>query len=91
VVDALAISAAASGDADRALRLAGSAAAMRKIYRLYAKDTGETQLSQSLDRARQQMSGSAATASWMAGWSMRPEQAMEFALVAESVAVADTR
>ena len=91
VVDALAISAAASGDADRALRLAGSAAAMRKTYRLHAMETGETQLSHSLDRARQQMSGPAATASWLAGWSMRPEQAMAFALANESAALADSR
>jgi tetratricopeptide (TPR) repeat protein len=82
VLDALAISAVADDRADRALTLAGSAAAMRKAYGLYLKQTMESRLEESLELARRMLGGQQATASWMAGWSMQPEQAIAYALAA---------
>jgi predicted ATPase len=80
VLDALAVSAAADDRAERALTLAGSAAAMRKAYGLHLKQAMESRLDESLDCARIELGGQRATASWMAGWQMQPEQAIAHAL-----------
>ena len=37
-------------------------------------------LEASLDEARRKLSSSDATASWMRGWTMQPEEAVRFAL-----------
>lgn len=80
ILDALACSAAASGQSARALTLAGSAAAMRQSLSIYSPEATQIQLEQSLGIARQHMPGPEATQSWLAGWSMQPEQAITFAL-----------
>ena len=84
VLDALAVSAAASEvSAGHALTLAGGAAAMRKAYGLHLKQALETRLEESLERARTRLGSQLATESWLKGWRMRPEQAIELALAAE--------
>ena len=80
VLEALARCALETGDARRGLTLAGSAAAMRATLSIPAREADQVELNRRLDVARQQMSGSAATATWMAGWGMEPEQAIDFAL-----------
>jgi hypothetical protein len=42
----------------------------------------ESRLEESLDLARRKLGGKQATASWMAGWHMPPEQAIAHALAA---------
>jgi tetratricopeptide (TPR) repeat protein len=83
VLDALACSAAASGKHDRALTLAGSAAAIRQSLSLYSPEASQAQVGESLDVARQHMTGAGATESWMAGWGMQPNQAIAFALAGQ--------
>ena len=71
---------AAHGEPERALALAGSAAALRKALAMSLPDPAKNRLEQNLDAARQALTGSAATASWMRGWSMPIEEAVQLAM-----------
>jgi hypothetical protein len=62
------------------LTLAGSAAAMRKALSQSGQGATQAELDRSLDVARQQMTSAAAAVSWMSGWEMSPDRAIEFAL-----------
>jgi predicted ATPase len=69
-----------AGALERALTLAGSAAAMRKTLSLTVQESAQVELDRGLDEARLRMTSSEAAASWMTGWGMPPEQAIAFAL-----------
>lgn len=60
--------------------MAGGAAALRKELVRSLTGTQETRLESALDAARKQLSSADAMASWMRGWTMKPEEAVRFAL-----------
>ena len=65
---------------ERALTLAGAAAAMRERYSLRFFRPGRlVEIERRIDEARKQ-AGPTAAASWMKGWNMTPEEAIECAL-----------
>ena len=71
---------AASGDPQRALTLAGAAAVLRNELAKPVAGPTKTRLQSALEAARKQLSSAEATASWMRGWTMQPEEAVRFAL-----------
>jgi len=79
VLDAFARSAARRGQAQRALRLAGAADAIRAALRAPRFQNEEVALARELDPARQAL-GAAASAVAMEGRSMSMENAIEYAL-----------
>jgi hypothetical protein len=80
VLEALSRCALKTGALERALTLAGSAAAMRKALSLGGQGATQAELDRGLDVARQQMTSAEAAASWMSGWEMPPDRAIAFAL-----------
>jgi predicted ATPase len=80
VLDCLACSAALQSQAERALRLAGSAAAMRRVLGVPLPAEEQTRLEKALDLARQSLSPAKAAAAWMDGWTMATDKAIQEAL-----------
>jgi predicted ATPase/serine/threonine protein kinase len=80
LLESFAASTAASGDAERALVLAGGAAALRKKLSRPLRSAAKTRLESILDEARKHLTSSDAAADWMRGWTMEPEEAVRFAL-----------
>jgi len=80
VLESCAACATAAGEPERALTLAGSAAALRQALAKPLTDSAKNKLESSLDEARRRLNSSAAMASWMRGWTMQPEEAVRFAL-----------
>jgi Tetratricopeptide repeat len=80
VLDCLACSAALQSQAERALRLAGSAAAMRRVLGAPLPVAEQTRLEKTLDLARQSISPAKAAAAWMDGWTMVTDKAIQEAL-----------
>lgn len=79
VLEAYACCASASARPERALTLAGSAAALLQQAGL-GFDKPKPNLDRYLKEARRMLPGSQAASSWMRGWSMLPEEAVRFAL-----------
>jgi predicted ATPase len=80
LLDCLACSAALQSQPERALRLAGSAAAMRRILGVPLPMAEQTRLEKTLDPARQSISPAKAAAAWMDGWTMATDKAIQEAL-----------
>jgi predicted ATPase len=80
VLDCLACSAALQSQPERALRLAGSAAAMRRVLGAPLPVAEQTRLEKTLDLARQSISPGKAAAAWMDGWTMATDKAIQEAL-----------
>jgi predicted ATPase len=80
LLDCLACSAAAQSQPERALRLAGSAAAMRRVLGVPLPVAEQKRLEKALDPARQAISPAKAAAAWMDGWTMASENAIQEAL-----------
>jgi len=80
LLDCLACSAALQSQPERALRLAGSAAAMRRILGVALPVAEQTRLEKTLDAARQSISPAKAAAAWMDGWTMATDSAIQEAL-----------
>lgn len=80
VLDCLACSAALQSEPERALRLAGSAAAMRRVLGAALPVGEQTRLDKALDLARQSISPAKAAAAWMDGWTMATDKAIQEAL-----------
>jgi len=80
LLEAFSACAVASGEPDRALTMAGGAAALRKELRRPLAGAPKTRLESVLEAARQKMGSSEATACWMRGWAMRPEDVVRFTL-----------
>ncbi|MGH9555246.1 MAG: tetratricopeptide repeat protein, partial [Terriglobales bacterium] len=75
-----ACSAAAQSQPERALRLAGAAAALRQTLGAPLPAAEHARLEKSLDPARLALPGAASAAAWMEGWGMPVEKAIEYAL-----------
>jgi predicted ATPase len=80
VLDCLACSAALQSQPERALRLAGSAAAMRRVLGAPLPVAEQTRLEKTLDLARQSISPAKAASAWMDGWTMATDNAIQEAL-----------
>jgi tetratricopeptide (TPR) repeat protein len=68
------------GEAERAIRLAGSAAALRETLGTPLSAAEQRQLDQAIAPARQALGVLTAEAVWQQGWSWTAEQAIEAAL-----------
>jgi tetratricopeptide (TPR) repeat protein len=91
VLEALSRCAFESGEAVRALTLAGSAAAMRQTLSLPARDASQEATDRCIDAARLELTDVEATKCWMDGWGMQPEQAVAFALRATDASASGER
>jgi predicted ATPase len=80
LLESCAACATGAGEPERALTLAGSAAALRQALLKPLTDSAKAKLESSLDEARLRLTSAEATASWMRGWIMQPEEAVRFAL-----------
>ncbi|MBZ5632189.1 MAG: protein kinase [Acidobacteriia bacterium] len=80
LLESFAACASAAGEPERALTLAGGAAALRKELDRPLTEAPKTRLESALEAARKRLSSAEATASWMRGWTMEPEAAVRFAL-----------
>jgi len=80
LLESFAACAAASGEAERALTLAGGAAALRQALSKPLPDSVKAKLESRLDEARHRLTSAEATTCWMRGWAMQPEEAVRFAL-----------
>jgi predicted ATPase/serine/threonine protein kinase len=84
LLECFACSAAAQSDAERSLRLAGSAAALRHNIGAPLSAAEQAKLEASLGPARQAMSNPGGATAWLEGWAMPMEQAIEEVLTAEA-------
>jgi predicted ATPase/serine/threonine protein kinase len=80
VLESLAVSAAAQGDPEFALSMAGAAAALRQGLRAPLTPVEQAKLETSLAKARQSISNDASSALWLKGWAMPIDRAIEGAL-----------
>jgi predicted ATPase len=84
LLECFASSAAVQLEAERSLRLAGGAAALRQEIGVPLTPTEKTKLESSLEMARRSVADSVGVASWLEGWALPVEEAVEEALMAES-------
>jgi predicted ATPase len=77
LLECFACSAADQLDAERSLRLAGAAAALRHTIGAPLTPTERIKLEDSLDVARQAMSNTAGTTAYLQGWALPLEKAIE--------------
>jgi tetratricopeptide (TPR) repeat protein len=75
-LESFAVLAAACGDSERALRLAGVAAALRQSFGAPLTVGEQGKLDQCLEPARKKLSTPAARAAWLEGWVMPVETAV---------------
>jgi predicted ATPase len=83
LLDCLACSAALQSKPERALRLAGAAAAMRRVLGAPLPMAEQARLEKTLDLARQSVSPTIAAASWMDGWTTPADKTIRDALAYE--------
>ncbi len=83
LLECFACSAAAQRQAERALRLAGAAAALRQTIGAPLTPAEHVKLEEVLDSARQRLTTSGASA-WLEGWATPVEKAMDEVLTAEA-------
>jgi predicted ATPase len=80
VFEALSRCALGLGEPERALTLAAGAAAMRQAQSISTQSLALEAVNRCVESARELLTDTDATAHWMAGWRMPPEQAIAFAL-----------
>ncbi len=80
LLDCLACSAAAQSQPERALRLAGAAAAMRRVLGAPLPLTEKAKLEKRLEMARKSVAPPVAAAAWMDGWTTPGDKAIADAL-----------
>lgn len=83
LLDCLACSATLRSDYECALRLAGAAAAMRRVLGAPLTPTEQTRLEKTLDLARRSVPPNVAAAAWMEGWTSSPDRLIHEALPCE--------
>jgi predicted ATPase/serine/threonine protein kinase len=83
LLDCFACSAAAQSQPDRALRLAGAAAALRETLGATLTPAEQARLTKSLEPARRILSDSAGASVWMEGFAMPIEDAIAIAVAPE--------
>jgi len=81
--DCLACSASLQSQPERALRLAGAAAAMRRVLGAPLPLADQARLEKTLDLARQSVSPTIAAAAWMDGWTTPADKTIRDALAHE--------
>ncbi len=84
VLECFACSAAAQLEAERALRLAGAAAAIRHSIGAPLSPVEQAKLEASLDSARHVMSNADSTRAWLEGWALPVEKAIEEVLTSQA-------
>ena len=84
LLECFACSAAAQFQAERALRLAGAAAALRQIIGAPLMAAEQAKLETLLHPAREVLSDRLGAAAWLEGWAMPVDQAIEEALTADA-------
>jgi tetratricopeptide (TPR) repeat protein len=84
LLECFASSAAAQSHAERCLRLAGAAAALRQNIGVPLPPAEQVKLETSLDAAREAMSNTRGTTAWLEGWTLPVEKAIEEVLTAEA-------
>jgi predicted ATPase len=84
LLECFAWSAAAQTQAERALRLAGAAAALRQNIGVPLTPAEQAKLEAGLEPARQAVSNSAGVTAWLEGWDLPIEKAMEEVLSGEA-------
>lgn len=82
LLDCLACSAAAQAKPERSLRLAGTAAALRRTIGVSLPPAEQARLEGFLDSARRSLPQAAAAAAWIDGWTTPIDRAIESALTA---------
>jgi len=88
LLEGFACSAAVQLQAERALRLAGAAAALRENIGVPLTPTEQAKLEAILDPARQALINTAGTTAWLDGWSMPIEKAIEEVLMLDAASPA---
>jgi predicted ATPase len=86
LLECFACSAAAQLDAERSLRLAGAAAALRQNIGAPLTPAEQAKLEAILDPARQALTSTSGATAWLEGWAMPVEKAIEEVLVPETAA-----
>jgi hypothetical protein len=76
LLDCLACSAALQCQPERALRLAGAAAAMRRVLGAPLPLADQARVEKTLELARRSVSPTIAAAAWMDGWTTPPDKAI---------------
>ncbi len=84
LLECFACSAAAQVHAERSLRLAGAAAALRQNIGAPLTPAEQVKLEASLDPARQAMTNTAGATAWLEGWALPVEKAIEEVLMSEA-------
>jgi len=84
LVESFSGSAAAQSKPERALRLAGAAAALRQTLGAPIPAAEREKLEKSLEPARRALTDTAGAAAWMEGWEMPVEEAIREALESDS-------
>jgi predicted ATPase len=84
LLECFASSASAQFDAQRSLRLAGAAAAVRQNIGAPLTPAEQAKLEASLDRARQAMTNTASATAWLEGWALPVDKAIEEVLIPEA-------
>jgi len=80
IVEAAALLCAHRGEGERAVMLAGAAAAARRTMNVPLPAAAQARLDATLEDARQRLDQAAAGAAWMRGWSLAPDDAVALAL-----------
>jgi tetratricopeptide (TPR) repeat protein len=80
LLESFSLSAAAQQNAERSLRLAGAAAALRQNIGVPLTPAEQAKLTASLDSARQNLSNTVGTTPWLVGWALPVEEAIGEAL-----------
>jgi predicted ATPase/serine/threonine protein kinase len=88
LLECCACSAAAQSEPERALRLAGAAAALRQAVGAPLTPGEKIKLEKCLEQARQELSSAGSAGAWLEGWGMPIERAIEMALKPGSAASA---
>jgi hypothetical protein len=84
LLECFACSAAIQLEAERSLRLAGAAAALRHNIGAPLTPAEQAKLEASLYTVRQALSNAAGMAAWLEGWALPVEKAMEEVLMPEA-------
>jgi predicted ATPase len=83
LLECFACSAAAQSQAERSLRLAGSAAALRQNIGSPLTPAEQVKIEAALDPPRQALTNAAGTTAWLEGWAMPLDKAIEEVLTPE--------
>jgi tetratricopeptide (TPR) repeat protein len=86
LLECFACSAAAQLHAERSLRLAGAAAALRQNIGAPLTSAEQVKLEASLDSSRQAITNTVSVTAWLEGWALPVEKAIEEVLVPEAAA-----